>query len=103
MARYINVDLTEAEIADKVQEITANADVFIAVRKVLGAFRAADVQEVKHGKWIKNKEHGYYECSNCKSTKPYDGICEENPDKVTYWMCDYCPYCGTKMDGDKDV
>lgn len=64
--------------------------------------RPSDVQEVKHGKWIKNKENGYYECSNCKSTKPYDGISEENPDSVIYWNCDYCRICGAKMDKEKE-
>lgn len=62
------------------------------------AIEALEQPERKKGKWIKNKEHGYYECSNCKSIQPYDGIYEDNPDKVTYWTCDYCPNCGAKME-----
>lgn len=62
------------------------------------AIEALSQPERKHGKWIKNKEHGYYECSNCKSIQPYDGIYEDNPDKVTYWTCDYCPNCGAEME-----
>ncbi len=59
---------------------------------------AAEAQEVKHGEWIKN-ESGYYECSNCGSIKPYDGIGVLKPEWVTYWECDYCRYCGAEMDG----
>ncbi len=58
---------------------------------------AANVEEVRRGKWIKDENNGYFKCSNCGSTKPYDGISEENPDNVAYWVCKYCPNCGAKM------
>lgn len=53
---------------------------------------AADVVEVRHGRWIKRKfivfdselEYGY-KCSECNTTW----------DTPT----NYCPYCGAKMDG----
>ena len=61
-------------------------------------FPVADVEEVRHGKWVKNKDNGYFVCSNCKSTKPYDGISEKDPEKVVYWVCAYCRNCGAKMD-----
>ena len=62
-------------------------------------FPAADVVEVRHGKWIKtypdNRLDGDYYCSNC-----YAGVDiatgEETPiDRELY----YCPNCGAKMDG----
>lgn len=53
---------------------------------------AADVVEVKHGKWIKNGQsfvypHKFrnYSCSVCG----YD---------IEKTKCNYCPNCGTKMD-----
>ena len=43
---------------------------------------AADVQEVKHGRWFGTV------CTNCgESTSDY-------------YDCDYCPHCGARMDGD---
>ncbi len=57
----------------------------------------ADVQEVKHAHWNIN-EAGYYECSNCESLMPYDGIGVLKPEYATYWECDYCRVCGAKMD-----
>lgn len=58
---------------------------------------AADVQEVKHGKWIKDDSDGCY-CSACEWYADYDynyvtnyGL--GNDDFI------YCPHCGTKMDG----
>ena len=64
---------------------------------------AADVVEVRHGKWIKtypdNRLDGDYYCSNC-----YAGVDiatgEETPiDRELY----YCPNCGAKMDGATDT
>ena len=63
--------------------------------KAIQQATAADVVEVKHGRWIQD---GYdradhiprYTCSNCR-TEHYmrSGI-----------MKNYCPNCGAKMDGE---
>lgn len=49
----------------------------------------ADVEEVRHGKWIRHEKEGEifanYECSVC-SAYPTGGI-------ISY----YCPNCGAKM------
>lgn len=52
---------------------------------------AADVQEVRRGKWSKeNTEYGVrVECSECKF---------EYPDSDFY----YCPCCGARMDGENN-
>lgn len=50
---------------------------------------AADVAEVKRGKWIKtpySEKDGDSHCSECSHFDWSD--------------CDYCSYCGAKMDGD---
>lgn len=73
------------------------------ILKLIETEPSADVQEVKYGKWVKNKDNGYIVCSNCKSTKPYDGIAEEDPERVVYWVCRCCPSCGAKMDGVEDL
>lgn len=66
--------------------------------KTIKEFPAADVQPVKHGRWIGIieycKKNGYipsgmgiyYWCSECGKEEP----------KIS----DYCPNCGARMDGD---
>ena len=54
----------------------------------------ADVQEIKHGRWISNDLGGYewaYYCSECGWV---DGYPFNNRHK-------YCPNCGARMDGDE--
>lgn len=55
----------------------------------ISAVKAADVQPVKHGKWIGVDYDTYFECSECKH--------------MTDWQnYKYCPYCGTRMDGEQN-
>lgn len=59
----------------------------------------ADVQKVKHGKWLYNRNNEYEtgihiaECSRCDINQ-----------KVEFWrrkpIFEYCPHCGARMDGD---
>ena len=48
----------------------------------------ADVQEVRHGRWLDHKHTDTVICSECKKC-----FCDEKP---------YCPNCGAKMDGGAD-
>lgn len=54
---------------------------------------AADVAPVVHGKWNADET-----CSLCgeKSTEGLDAT------KWNYWLPNYCPNCGAKMDGGED-
>ena len=65
-----------------------------SVRRVLIQAHAADVVEVKHGKWEWRELYGIeglvLVCSECRES---EGACER---------FDYCPNCGTKMDGGKE-
>ena len=47
---------------------------------------------VRHGRW--EKQSGLYSCSECGMTCPYD----VQADVIEYWVCNYCPKCGAKMD-----
>ena len=53
---------------------------------------AADVAPVVHGWWNADET-----CSVCgeKSTEGLDAV------KWDYWLPDYCPHCGAKMDGER--
>ena len=57
----------------------------------LDAIPAADVVEVKQGKWIDR--------INCCQMHVYD--CSEC-DKTNITKSNYCPNCGARMDGDTD-
>lgn len=55
---------------------------------------AADVEEVKHGKWIEYPRAHYFKCSECKETVPYKkAVLIRGKRKYKY-----CPHCGAKMD-----
>lgn len=49
---------------------------------------AADVAEVRHGRWIcvDTDTEQFFLCNRCK--------------KKEYWESDYCPNCGAKMERD---
>lgn len=71
---------------------------YLGVYDCVNTTPTADVQEIKHGKWIKmynNPDDGNYYCSEC-----HNGI-DVATGKVT--PIDrgllYCPNCGAKMDG----
>lgn len=59
---------------------------------------AADVQEIKHGKWIKMDiipdDVDYY-CSKCRNFIDIATGRETPIDRGFF----YCPHCGAKMDG----
>ncbi len=71
-----------------------------SIADIINAQPAADVQKVRHGKWVKSTEHiilasgdekdwtNFY-CSECDS--PFS-----NPSN-------YCPHCGARMDGDPNA
>lgn len=53
---------------------------------------AADVAEVRHGRWEDYSDDGYYECSVCGEAWTFiDGTPKDN-------NANYCPRCGAKMD-----
>ena len=54
----------------------------------------ADVEEVRHGKWI-NHSGGEWGCSSCANIVFTEGSWE-----TPYH--NYCPYCGTKMDNEQE-
>lgn len=72
------------------------------VLKIVENFPTANVQEVKHGKWIDAGMYRglvYRQCNQCnKVTEDY--VIEEC--EGAYRIVDpyYCGYCGARMDGD---
>lgn len=107
MKKYIDAELLKENI-----EIIMNTkpnytdeydcgykDCFEAVKTEISDVPAADVEEVKHGKWIDtplnvyddrynmNKHNKRTKCSACDYAMPYE-----------YPRFNICPCCGAKMD-----
>lgn len=61
------------------------------VEKFVDSLPTADVQEVRHGKWVMN-ERGVYECS----------VCGRVPTEEQKQYDQYCPNCGAKMEGEEE-
>ena len=91
MPRYFDADKIELK---GISVFDQNLEVLIPlsdVRKALQMTPTADVQEVRHGRWISNDLGGYkwaYYCSECGWV---DGYPFNDRHK-------YCPHCGAKMD-----
>lgn len=73
------------------------ADGWNAAVKILKEAPVADVQEIKHGEWMKDDSDGCY-CSVCKwyADYDYDYVTNNGLGNDDF---DYCPHCGAKMDG----
>ena len=58
---------------------------------------AADVAEVRHGRWEwNNDDEFFYSCSNC-GHKAYG-----NTNEIVSGLYAYCPNCGAKMEGEQN-
>lgn len=90
MSRYIDADKLYIAAMDTEFYDAADEDV---VLELINQQPTADVQEVKHGEWLLEREpcgKPYcYHCTICDSDFHHTGI------KVAW---DFCPNCGAKMD-----
>lgn len=97
MAEYIDID---APIDVAVYQ--RNRRIQVTLRQILESndakYEAADVREVKRGKWIIETHQIYFEvrCSEC-GIKSYVHI--EDEDTISY--ANFCPNCGADMREDK--
>lgn len=113
MSRYIEADELEAFFAharrniDKKQpDFFTRDSLLLNAEQMTHSMPTADVQKVKHGKWIKipsatHKDICFYDCSLCKHSL------RKETDKALVDYIEwnggvnlYCPHCGAKMDGD---
>ena len=91
---YIREQLEECQKAfeDLGGESGIYADAYNDLAEDFYSIPAADVAPVVHGWWNADET-----CSVCKekSTEGLDAV------KWDYWLPDYCPHCGAKMDGER--
>lgn len=97
MKKYIDADALYERLEKRYQQIVENYAEFDARQYIMGFGEAinalknepaADVQEVKHAKWVPDKkQYGMVICSNC-----YRSFCCE-------WIhYQYCYFCGARME-----
>lgn len=60
---------------------------------------AADVAEVRHGRWVQSDlDKDFVTCSECKRMKLQNRMAW-NLNTAEHWGLHYCPNCGAKMSG----
>jgi hypothetical protein len=110
MSDYIDRDLLLAEIeelkkspwyndcGENYERIIRSDAIGTVVDLCVKSAPVADVQEVKHGEWIKDNDSFQPDDYYCVY---FDYTCSEC-DKIVndrYKLPSYCPRCGAKMDG----
>ena len=93
MPRYIDAEKA-IEIAESNKAVLQSLGDIVDIREIVNDVPTADVQPVKHGKWIldedsSSEEEKCYRCSNCKA------ILEED---YKWHNHNYCYNCGARMD-----
>ena len=68
------------------------------IREEIGKIPAADVEPVRHGRWIWHEETFEYECSDCHCRFDYEHTYELFDHGFQF--ANYCPKCGANMDGE---
>lgn len=88
MARYIDANLLECYINDtnNIEEWLVNQYNADWIMRFIETAPTADVQEVKHGKWVYHYRLKKFVCLECGYETKH------KPD------FNYCPNCGAKMD-----
>ena len=106
MAKYINLDELLEDIErnvvftlrpDKPSSINAELR---GAKKIIDRIQcapAADVVEVRHGRWIDMGD--FISCSVCNSTRLKEFLCDYAVAKRLDVRTNYCPHCGARMDG----
>lgn len=107
MPRYIDAEILECKIDEMQDELLTNDDLLWDINKpyyaglamargFLNDMPTADVQEVKHAKWVHYGE--YAQCSNCEHVT--EDYCIEGDNESGYYtvLPHYCSNCGRKMD-----
>lgn len=89
MADYISREALAAHFRRLANEARAVADAFSDAAAAVENFPAADVEPVRHGRWVPSKIRNEIErCSKC-------GKVFRHP---SFYGYHFCPSCGAKMD-----
>ena len=96
MPKYIDADKINAKLMDEYHGMISDESMKIyKIMQMLDNAPAADVEEVRHGKWTIRHEGTYKRakcyCSVCGKSNGIGGI-------ISNQKKQYCPNCGAKMD-----
>lgn len=96
--RYIDAEKLWEDIeSEDIYTDFQSACIFKMVREKINTAPTADVEEVRHGQWLLEKEPDgtpyCFHCSECDN----DFHCISITSKYAY-----CPNCGAKMDKEKE-
>ncbi len=94
MPKYIDADKFERHLENcicEVENTNGCPDDYMIILKALQNASPAEVAPVVHGQWVPAAANSdeLYNCSNCHCFS----------DRETYF---HCPWCGAKMDGEKN-
>lgn len=98
MSKYVDIEPLENALkaVEKRGEVAVLLDELLSV---IAKYPTADVAEVKHGRWRKERvsstgrgSYGVYQCSICGAMFPDIG-----------YGYNYCPNCGASMRGEEDA
>lgn len=103
MGKLINADVFDGFLQDAQAECKKNGGnfrfgVLNSVRANLANQPAVDAVPVVHARWRELKD-GSEECTNCLGLCPHEE--NYNGDIIFNFGCEYCPWCGAKMDGER--
>lgn len=99
--KYVDAVTTAEKISDKFNITMAElVDVFADIP-------AADVQPVKHGRWLNHRAiwigqpeiEGWFVQAKCSKCEKWAHVMNPYTKSVDYELC---PHCGTRMDGDPE-
>ena len=97
MAEYIVKETLQAKLNRKKAGTATKRytegwnDAILMVKSMIHSEKAADVAQVRHGRWVWHSEERGYLCSECGSG------CLLNYES-DWHKSDWCPHCGAKMD-----
>lgn len=62
-----------------------------------------DAEPLRHGRWVDIGNNAGMRCSECRYKIRYkNGVKDVMSNHIPAGYYRYCPFCGAKMDGDKD-
>lgn len=103
MPRYIDVDKLLVDLKRANRSMTSDGWTARGVWAIIERQPAADVAEVRHGRWVRAsgmmppEAFGVYECSLCGYTQDY-----HIPTRLRK-KTPYCPWCGAKLEGNDNA
>lgn len=103
MNKYVNIEVAKEYLRhDSFSNPYFRSQACQQAMDVLDTVPAADVVEVRHGRWIDKTWTTEYDWSCYNHHAVICSVCNKQFDYVINEKSNYCPNCGAKMDGGQD-